>query len=944
MRVTQESMYRTMLTDVMRLQAEQFATSQQVSTNRKVNAPSESDYAVTILRSRLSLNEVDQYKVNLEASNSWMTASESAMQSIVDRLTRASAVAEQMSTGTYQSDQQAAASAEVANIIDQIISLANTAMNGSYIFGGTRNDVPAVLNTLTAPDPATLASDGASSHSTEASIYHDAISGSYFLRVGRQTGGTTSTITLSPLSTLGSGLGLDFTSANFTQTQIASSNPVQPDIYTSNEALTGAGDLVSSRIGETLAWTGAGAPQTYVTQGKVTFTGDANGETVTVDGADVYNLTATDAASSAANLVDQINAAGLDYYAYTVQDGSNWEVYISDKTPGATFHTVTGMNTANKTVDGDTTLQEMVNQINSGEKATGVLHIAAAPVAASIVTVGGANADWTTILTGVVPAPATPAEYAAALVSWINANNQDVTASYTANPAGGASVQVTARNVGVAGNAIALASTDANVTASAAALLGGLDGADTTGKLMGAGESTLRLDTTVRGEVLAVDPVSGAVSMRLSWYDDAGQYQTTDATIPEGEGSAVTITQLGGLQLYRDDKVYKVGAVFDLELTHYQGDDGSINVNFSNGTRMAYNWTAHQLLGDSASVNLDGGAATANRQPGSTGNLTMSGVYRGLMSRDLTFDVVDAGQVPGDDVTFRVTWSDDQGLAHDKLLTVSGAGADNMVALPVFGDTPRIELDGDQATAGGANVGTGGVHITGTYQGFHSRDFSYTVVDGGQLPSDPVTIRATWTDDQGQSHSEDLTFAAGGADNAQELPGSEGVKIYLDPSTTGNYAAGDTYDYSLSLNPAHAGEAIYFHLDNGAFQVGDSFHYGIDKNPLSVLDTLKEWQYQLANGDAEAAQTQSQRTLEAIKKALNTMMDYIADSGTRQNRVTVRGNVLEDHETYSSKNLQDLQDVDLTQAFMDLRAQQTAYDASLKVISEMSKLFLADMI
>jgi len=53
-------------------------------------------------------------------------------------------------------------------------------------------------------------------------------------------------------------------------------------------------------------------------------------------------------------------------------------------------------------------------------------------------------------------------------------------------------------------------------------------------------------------------------------------------------------------------------------------------------------------------------------------------------------------------------------------------------------------------------------------------------------------------------------------------------------------------------------------------------------------------------------------------------MDHIADSGTRQNRITVRENVLDEHITYHNKNLEDLQDVDLTQAFLDLNAQQTA--------------------
>jgi flagellar hook-associated protein 3 FlgL len=910
-------MYRTMLTDVQRLQAEQYTTSQQVSTNRKVNLPSDSDYAVTILRSKVSLNEVDQYKVNLEASNSWMTASESAMQSIVDRLTRAQALAEQMSTGTYQSDQQSAAAAEVSNIIDQIISLANTSANGSYIFSGTRNSTPAITDKLVTPDPAALRSDGPSSHNTQASVYSSG--GNSYLRLARQTGGAANTLALSPLSTLGTGLGLNFSAANFTQDQAASDTPLQGDIYTSNQALTAPTDLVSNRLGETLVWTGEGVTQTYVTTAKVSFGGaPLAGDTVTI-GADVYTFAGplpADATEAANWLAEQINGNAAAGYHAEANGGS-----VTLHAEGGGMYNVTSAGAA-ITTDDDTSLQEVVNTVNAGTRATGAIDLTAL-AAGDTVTVGGFTFTQGTDFTD-----------AASLAAAINGTLASVTAS-TNN---GNGVFLSARQAGDSGNLITLASTG-GVVVSGGTLDGGLDGADNTGSLMGSGESTLRLSTTVLGEVTAVDAASGAVTMKLSWYDDNGQYQSTTATIPAGEGSAVSVGGLGGLKLYRDDKVYKLGAVFALDLIHYQGDDHEIAVNFSNGTRMAYNWTARQVLGDPASVNLDGGTATAQRQPLSTGNLQMSGVYSGLMSRDLTFDVIDGGQVPGDNVTFQVTWTDDQGLAHTKQVTASGAGSGNVLALPVFGDTSRISIDGDNATATPVppNAGTGGVHITGTYQGSYSRDFSYTVTDGGQLPGDSVTIRATWTDEQGQAHSEDVSLSASGKDGAVEIPGSAGVKVYLDGGT---YAAGDTYTYNLRLNPPHAGEAIYFNLDNGVFVAGDSFHYSIDKQPLSVLDTLKNWQYQLGNGAPEAAQTQSQRTLEAMKQSLNTIMDYIADSGTRQNRITVRENVLEEHVTYNSKNLEDLQDVDLTQAFMDLRAQQTAYDASLKVISVMSQMFL----
>jgi flagellin-like hook-associated protein FlgL len=307
------------------------------------------------------------------------------------------------------------------------------------------------------------------------------------------------------------------------------------------------------------------------------------------------------------------------------------------------------------------------------------------------------------------------------------------------------------------------------------------------------------------------------------------------------------------------------------------------------------------------------------------------------VSRNLTLDVIDAGQVPSDNVTLRAYWTDEDGQPHTKDLTFSKSGASGCLALPVYGDTPLINLTGDTATATAGNTGTGVINMTGTYTGFQPRTISFTVADAGQLDGDGVKLTASWTDDDGHSHSEDVTLTANGSSGAVEIPNSDGVKVYLD---TGTFVAGETYTYDLALSPHHGGDAIYVNLDNGNFKVGDSFHSNINKTSVGVLDTLKEWNYRLANDDQEKAQTQSQQTLVALNLAMQTILDYIADSGARQDRVTVRQGVMDDQIIYHGQNLEDLQDVDMTQAFLDLRAQQTSYTASLKVISVMSQLSL----
>ena len=145
MRVTQDIYYRMVLRDLGNLYLEQVETNRHIATGHKVNAPSDAPaYAVTILDSRQLLMEVDQYRNNLEWAGSWMTASEEAMRSLSDLLKRAQTLAEQMANGTMDEEQYQSTASEVGGIIEQIITLANTRMEGVYIFGGSRTEVPPV--------------------------------------------------------------------------------------------------------------------------------------------------------------------------------------------------------------------------------------------------------------------------------------------------------------------------------------------------------------------------------------------------------------------------------------------------------------------------------------------------------------------------------------------------------------------------------------------------------------------------------------------------------------------------------------------------------------------------------------------------------------------------------------------------------------------------------
>jgi len=693
MRVGDSNQFRTTTTDIFSLNYRQYVLQRQIATTRKVNTPSEGrSSSVTILNSQSVLRESDQYRINLEAAASWMKASETGMDNMVDLLTRAKTLAEQTATGTYTDEQQASTAAELRNLIAELLGLGNSQVSGSYIFGGTRTDIPPLSAALTALDPATIYQPGSAGHGVLASAYLSG--GLYRLQLARDASGATSTITVpqdAPTNTLGAGLGLDLDA--WTQAQAA--NADQADIWRSDATFASLNDLVSDRVGEVLNWLGDGGAgvQTYRTRGLVSFSGGAAGAAQVTVGGDTYTVAGATAAASAADLAEQINSdPARGYYAW-VENGTNVVVMSKDGTSHALAETADPG--AVMSVDADTTLAELTTAINSGAKAMGMLHLddATLPLGTDTLTLGAATYTWDQITNGVAPAPATAAEYASALANFLNSHRGDVIASVSASGTG-ATVQIEARDAGMAGN-LALTSSNVNLGVSGS-LLGGLNGVDSQGKLYFSGSSDLRLETTVRAEVTDVDPTSGAVSLDLSWYDDDGVHQTASVSLPaDGQANAAAVPGLGDIAIYRDDLNYKIGTVFELRLSRYQGNDETLEVNFSNGNRLSYNWNARDLLGGALTVVLDGETATAGRTNLGDGVVGLAGAYRGETSRDFTIEVIDGGQAPDDAVTLRVSWSDDSGQPHSQEVTLTAGGQGGRIALP---DSEGVYLEVDHGS------------------------------------------------------------------------------------------------------------------------------------------------------------------------------------------------------------------------------------------------------
>src|SRR5271157_4566175 len=148
MRVTNKLMFDQMKTSLQTALSGINKDQGEISSGKKINVPSDDPVVyteATLLNAQQGTNT--QITRNLQSINSLGSMYESTFNSVNDLLTQAKQLALTYSDATMSpSDRQTGAQA-VENIIEQLVTLGNTKLNNTYIFGGTKaNQAPFQLN------------------------------------------------------------------------------------------------------------------------------------------------------------------------------------------------------------------------------------------------------------------------------------------------------------------------------------------------------------------------------------------------------------------------------------------------------------------------------------------------------------------------------------------------------------------------------------------------------------------------------------------------------------------------------------------------------------------------------------------------------------------------------------------------------------------------------
>lgn len=141
MRVANRTVYDTITFNLGNITEDLYKANKVVATGKRINSLSDDPVGLTqCLNIRSSLSNLGQLEKNISTGRTWLNAGETALDSINDLISDAKVLCLQMANDSMNATDRADAAELVDGYLRQILSLANTQVNGQHIFAGTKTD------------------------------------------------------------------------------------------------------------------------------------------------------------------------------------------------------------------------------------------------------------------------------------------------------------------------------------------------------------------------------------------------------------------------------------------------------------------------------------------------------------------------------------------------------------------------------------------------------------------------------------------------------------------------------------------------------------------------------------------------------------------------------------------------------------------------------------
>ena len=149
MRVTQQSLYGTVIRQANSTLLDLVETNQQISTEKRINKPSDDPTGtVTVLNTRSDISRLTQYQSNITQASGWLTQEDDTLSSVNTLVTSIKVLAQQAATGSMTDSNRSEIATQVRQYFEQLISLANTTYSGQSLFSGQKTDTEAYSESL----------------------------------------------------------------------------------------------------------------------------------------------------------------------------------------------------------------------------------------------------------------------------------------------------------------------------------------------------------------------------------------------------------------------------------------------------------------------------------------------------------------------------------------------------------------------------------------------------------------------------------------------------------------------------------------------------------------------------------------------------------------------------------------------------------------------------
>ena len=139
MRITMQTVHQRVLSNLGNIVSDINRINSQISSGKRMSKISEDPVGlVSALGLRTNVTQIAQYQRNLQFGDSMISAAESALNSMKELAIRGKELAIQMANGTMTQENRTSAAEEVRHLWEEAIFLANSDVNGRYVFAGYR--------------------------------------------------------------------------------------------------------------------------------------------------------------------------------------------------------------------------------------------------------------------------------------------------------------------------------------------------------------------------------------------------------------------------------------------------------------------------------------------------------------------------------------------------------------------------------------------------------------------------------------------------------------------------------------------------------------------------------------------------------------------------------------------------------------------------------------